>query len=156
MARTSLEDLTRDKVVHNAAFSGASVLVDGLSSAKRYRINYRLEPNDANEFCSILLNGIATGNHQWLQYETGVIARSDNTGYFAITPLATDGVVGTLVIEPRMGGHSLITGEGETDVTLDTCVVAVRISSPIDFTSITFDFSATSRDGWLTVIQEEP
>jgi hypothetical protein len=140
--------------VYDAAFNGASVLVSGLSAAKRYRILATINANGASEIISIQPNSSAANCKSWASYTNNTSEFTDVL-YFAsqLAAASTQAVSG--ILEPRTNGLSNWKSGG---LGIDISGRAVRIvgATSTDFTSLLFVFSATTRTGWLTVIEETP
>jgi hypothetical protein len=141
-------------IVHDSAFNAAAVVVSGLSTSKRYVFTVELENNGGAEFILLRPNSSAgVGFCGFWRRGTGEVSAADWT--IQICYAIPMGVVG--VIEPRKNGLSVARWAGRENQNAGNASVLWGSGvTSTDFTSLQFVLSATSRTGWLTVIEETP
>jgi hypothetical protein len=141
-------------VVHNAAFNAASVTVNGLSAAKRYRILWQLDASGYND--GILLQPDGSGvAYSYQQGANNVLSPQANLGVDYMLAAETPHVI-VMVIEPRTGGLSQVhAAMGSAAAAGVNARVHTTGGTSTDFTSLTFNMGH-ARTGWLTVIEEAP
>lgn len=143
-------------VKYDAAFSAATVVINGLSSAKRYRFVAVLDDNGVSEVTKVQPNGSdANCGCTWSTFN----GSSGNSAWLYIGDMGAGGNtrrVDGVLWERKLGlsGYEVkgrsVAGDGAGNVRQANGVTST------DFTSLTFYFSATARTGWLTLIEETP
>src|SRR5512133_2293023 len=148
-----LLSLGQSRVVYDAAFNAASVSVAGLSSAKRYRVDVVLVDNGATEDIVMQPDGLADGTSVSVGGAGALAtARADIGLQYSGDTLLVIGVV----VQPRRLGVSRYSGASHCPAQEHNTKEFLSGSMAVDFTALQFVFSATTRAGWLTVIEENP